>query len=115
MSDSPTLRRSQRVRANLGLPPVDTRIEDTPRRRRNSSSREREERTVVAVSDANSRRMQTVSEDSEDNDSPFNDTFVRNEASRINARAGSTSRRDPNHFDPGEVSDRASHYDSAED
>ena len=115
MSDSPTLRRSQRVRANLGLPPVDTRIEDTPRRRRNSSSREPEERTVVAVSDANNRRMQPVSEDSEDNDSPFNDTFVRNEASRINARAGSTSRRDPNHFDPGEVSDRASRYDSAED
>ena len=115
MSDSPTLRRSQRVRANLGLPPVDTRMEDTPRRRRNSSSREPEERTVVAVSDANNRRMQPVSEDSEDNDSPFNDTFVRNEASRINARAGSTSRRDPNHFDPGEVSDRASRYDSAED
>ena len=32
-----------------------------------------------------------------------------------NARAGSTNRRDPNHFDPGEVSDRASRYDSAED
>ena len=115
MSDSPTLRRSQRVRANLGLPPVDARMEDTPRRRRNSSTREPEDRTVVAVSETNSRRMQPVSEDSEDNDSPFNDTFVRNEASRINTRAGSTSRRDPNHFDPGEVSDRASHYDSAED
>ena len=59
--------------------------------------------------------MQPVSEDSEDNDSPFNGTFVRNEASRINARAGSTNRRDPDHFDPGEISDRASHYDSAED
>ena len=59
--------------------------------------------------------MQPVSEDSEDDDSPFNGTFVRNEASRINARAGSTNRGDPNHFDPGEVSDRASHYDSAED
>ena len=59
--------------------------------------------------------MQPVSEDSEDEDTPFNGTFVRNEASRINARAGSTNRGDPNHFDPGEVSDRTSHYDSAED
>ena len=120
MSDSPgeqnTLRRSQRVRTNLGLPPIDVRTEDTPRRRRrSSSSREPEDRTVVAVNETNNRRMQPVSEGSEDNDSPFNDTFVRNEASRINARAGSTNRRDPNHFDPGEMSDRASRYDSAED
>ena len=119
MSDSPgeqnTLRRSQRVRTNLGLPPIDARTEDTPRRRRrSSSSREPEDRTVVAVNETNNRRMQPVSEGSEDNDSPFNDTFVRNEASRINARAGSTNRRDPNHFDPGEMSDRASRYDSAE-
>ena len=119
MSDSPgeqnTLRRSQRVRTNLGLPPIDARTEDTPRRRRSSSSQEPEDRIVVAVNETNNRRMQPVSEGSEDNDSPFNDTFVRNEASRINARAGSTNRRDPNHFDPGEMSDRASRYDSAED
>ena len=99
----------------MGLPPLDARTEDTPRRRRSSSSREPEDRTVVAVIDTNNRRMRPVSEDSEDEDSPFNGTFVRNEASRINARAGSTNRRDPNHFDPGEVSDRASRYDSAED
>ena len=119
MSDSPgeqnTLRRSQRVRTNLGLPPIDVRTEDTPRRRRSSSSREPEDRTVIAVTDMNNRGMRPVSEDSEDEDSPFNGTFVRNEASRINARAGSTNLRDPNHFDPGKVSDRASRYDSAED
>ena len=63
----------------------------------------------------NNRGMRPVSEDPEDEDSPFNGTFVTREASRINARAGSTNRRDPNHFDPGEVSDRASRYDSAED
>ena len=118
MSDSPgeqnTLRRSQRVRTNMGLPPLDVRTEDTPRRRRSSSSREPEDRTVIAVTDMNNREMRPISEDSEDEDSPFNGTFVRNEASRINARAGSNNRGDPNHFDPGEVSDRASNYDSAE-
>ena len=89
-------------------------MEDTPRRR-HSSSREPEDRTVIAAIDMNNRGMRPASEESENEDSPFNGTFVRNEASRINARAGSTNRGDPNHFDPGEVSDRASHYDSAED
>ena len=114
LSEQNALRRSQRVRTNLGLPPHDPRVEDTPRRR-SSSSREQEDRTVTAATDLNNQGMQPISESSEDEDTPFNGTFVTNEASRINARAGSTNRGDPNHFDPGKASDRASHYDSAED
>ena len=114
LSEQNALRRSQRVRTNLGLPPHDPRVEDTPRRR-SSSSREQEDRTVTAATDLNNQGMQPISESSEDEDTPFNGTFVTNEASRINARAGYTNRGDPIHFDPGEASDRASHCDSAGD
>ena len=98
-SEQNALRRSQRVRANFCLiPPHDPRVEDPPRKR--SSSREQEDRALTAATDMNNRGMQPVSEDSEDEDTPFNDTFVANKASRINARAGSTNPGDPNHFDP---------------
>ena len=64
------MRRSQRVRTNLGLPPLNGRTEDTPRRR-SSSSRELEDRTVIVVTDMNNRGMRPVSEDSEDEGSPL--------------------------------------------
>ena len=70
LSEQNALIRSQRVRTNMGLPPLDTRTEDTPRRR-NSSSREPEDRTVIAATDMNNRGMRPVSEDSEDEGSPL--------------------------------------------
>ena len=65
LTEQNALRNFQRVRSNLGLPPHDPRIEDISRRR-SSSSREPEDRTVIAATDMNNRGMQPVSEDSED-------------------------------------------------